>query len=75
MSKERNRVAMLSDLTRLAERLEKRLSEESTTTRRHFDLVAERVEDSVRLVAEVTAHDSTILDNHESRLQKVEKRT
>ena len=43
-------------------------------TRRHFDVVAERIESHVRLVAEVNSHHATILDNHETRLQKIEER-
>lgn len=65
---------MLSDLTRLAERLEKKLGEESTTTRCHVGVVAERVEESVKLAAEVAAHQAAVLDGHESRLQNIDKR-
>jgi hypothetical protein len=64
----------LSDLEdRLEKRLEKRIAEEGTLTRAHFDIMVEKVHDSVRLVAEVSAHHAAILDNHEARLQKVEK--
>ena len=63
-----------SELTDLEKRLEKRISEEGATTRAHFDIMVEKVNDSVRLVAEVNAHHASILDNHESRLQKIEKR-
>jgi len=59
---------------RLGSRLEKRITEEGETTRRHFDIMVEKVNDSVRLVAEVTAHHSTVLDDHEARLQKNERR-
>jgi len=55
--------------TRIADRLEKRIREEEETTRRHFDIMVEKVNDSVRLVAEVAAHHSSVLDNHEARLQ------
>jgi hypothetical protein len=63
-----------SEMTDLEKRLERRISEEGATTRAHFDIMVEKVNDSVRLVAEVTAHHSTVLDNHESRLQKIDKR-
>ena len=56
-------------------RLEKRIAEEGKTTRRHFKIMVERVESAVKLVAEVNAHHSTILDDHENRLQKIEKGT
>ena len=59
---------------RIGSRLEQRITEEGETTRRHFDIMVEKVNDSVRLVAEVTAHHSTVLDDHEARLQKSERR-
>jgi hypothetical protein len=62
-----------SALTDLEKRLEARIAEEGKTTRRHFDIMVEKVNDSVRLVAEVTAHHSTVLDDHETRLQKIER--
>ena len=61
-------------MTDLAKRLERRISEEGATSRAHFDIMVEKVNDSVRLVAEVTAHHTTVLDNHESRPQKIEQR-
>lgn len=56
------------------EYVEKRITEEAVTTRRHFDIMAENVAASVRLVAEVAAHHSTVLDDHETRLKTIEKR-
>jgi exonuclease VII large subunit len=53
-------------------RLEAHISEEGRTTRRHFDIVAERMNDTVKLVAEVAAHHSTVLDDHEHRLRAIE---
>jgi hypothetical protein len=53
---------------------EKRSAEDAVTTRRYFDIMVEKVEESVKLVAEVTAHHSTRLDDHERRLKKIEKR-
>ena len=63
-----------SEMTDLQRHLEKRISEEGAITRAHFDIMVEKVNDSVRLVAEVNAHHATIPDNHESRLQKIEER-
>jgi hypothetical protein len=68
------RSELKSALTDFEQRIEKRISEEGATTRAHFDTMVEKVTDSVRLVAEVNAHHATILDNHESRLQKIEER-
>ena len=77
MSQEHDRVVtasiLKSELTDLEERLEQRITEEGSTTRAHFDIMVEKVTDSVRLVAEVTAHHATILGDHETRLQKIEK--
>ena len=73
MSEEVDRVAMFSDLKAVVTQLEKRISEEGATTRTHFDVMVERVESAVKLVAEVNAHHSTILDDHETRLQKTER--
>ena len=47
---------------------------EAETTRRHFDVMVERVEAHVRIVAEVNSHHRTILNDHEQRLQAIEKR-
>jgi hypothetical protein len=78
MSEERDRVVTVSiletALNDLEKRLEKRIGDEGAATRTHFDVMVERVESAVKLVAEVNAHHATVLDNHESRLQKIEKR-
>ena len=55
-------------------KLERRISEEGGATRAHFDIMVEKMDDTVRLVAEVAAHHGIVLDNHEARLQKIEKR-
>jgi hypothetical protein len=44
---------------------------EGEMTRRHFDVMVERVEAAVRIVAEVNAHQGTVLGNHEVRLQAI----
>ena len=55
--------------------LEARIKEEGATARRHFDVMAEKVEAAVRIVAEGHVHLETVVDNHEARLQTLEKRT
>ena len=63
---------MISDLDAVVQRLEKRITEEGAITRAHFNIMVEKVNDSVRLVAEANSHHATVLNNHESRLQKLE---
>ncbi len=46
---------------------------EGETTRRHFDIMVEKVNESVKLVAEATAHNSSRLSDHERRLTTLEK--
>ena len=60
-------------IDRLETKLTNRIVEESETTRRHFDIMVEKVEAAVRIVAEVNAHHAVVLDNHEFRLKKIEK--
>jgi hypothetical protein len=58
---------------RMEERFDRRLREEHETTRRHFDVMVERIEAAVRIVAEGHHHLGTVLDDHEVRLQAIEK--
>jgi HSP20 family molecular chaperone IbpA len=60
---------------RMEARFETRIREEGETTRRHFDVMVEKVEAAVKIVAEGHGHLQTIVDNHETRLQSLEKRT
>jgi hypothetical protein len=53
--------------------MDARLVDLAETMRRHFEAVAERVEASVRIVAEGHAHLMTIVANHQTRLQFLEK--
>jgi phage protein U len=46
---------------------------EGETTRRHFDIMVEKVNDSVKLVAEATAHNTSRLADHERRLTTLER--
>ena len=80
MSDEQDHPAMLSDLSALKrelrsdlEYLKVQIREEGETTRRHFDVVAEQMRDSVKLVAEGVGHHTTVLDDHEHRLREIEK--
>lgn len=56
------------------EAVEARIREEGETTRRHFNVMVEKVEAAVRIVAEGHGHLQTIVDNHEARLQSIENR-
>jgi hypothetical protein len=46
---------------------------EAEATRRHFDIVAESLRESVKMIAEGHAHSSARLDNHETRLKRLER--
>jgi len=82
MTDEQDRVAMLSDLRKLEGRLEARIItrvEEITKTnheemRRHFDIMVERVEAAVKIVAEVNTHHAVVLDDHQMRLKTIERK-
>ena len=50
------------------------ISKQSKTDRRYFRMLAEDVRDSIRVVAEGTAHNTARLTDHENRLRKLEKR-
>jgi hypothetical protein len=65
--------ALTSAVNDLEKRLEERITEEGKTSRRHMDVIAERLESHLKLVAEVNVHHGTVLDNHDKRLQKIEK--
>ena len=47
---------------------------EGETTRRHFDVMVEGMKADVKLVAEANSHHTTILDDHERRIQAIERR-
>jgi hypothetical protein len=40
--------------------------------RTHFDLMVEKMQDSVKLVAEATGHHAVRLDDHEKRIKRLE---
>jgi hypothetical protein len=67
-------VKVREEMRQLQVNLEARMREESETTRRHFNVVAERIEAMVRVVAEGHGHLQSVVENHEQRLQTIEKR-
>jgi hypothetical protein len=44
------------------------------TTRRHFEIMVEKMQDAVKVVADGPARNSQRLDNHERRLTSLEKK-
>lgn len=65
--------AQFSRIDERFETVEARIREEGETTRRHFNVMVEKIEAAVRIVAEGHDHLRTVVDNHEARLQSVEK--
>jgi hypothetical protein len=57
------------------DRLEKHLIEEHQTTRRHFDVVAERIEAKLMLFAEGYQANHDRLEDHERRIRSLETRS
>jgi hypothetical protein len=45
---------------------------EGERTRRHFAVMVEKMQESVKLVAEATAHHVIRLDDHEKRIRRLE---
>lgn len=58
----------------LQKRIEKRMKEDAETTRRHFDVVAESLRDTIKVIAESEAHHATVLGDHEVRIKTLEGR-
>lgn len=54
-------------------RLETALRTTAAETRAHFDVVAERFRDDVRTIADGYDQHTTVLDDHEARLQRLEQ--
>jgi hypothetical protein len=65
--------ALRTELSDCIERVEQLVKEEGETTRRHFDFMVETIQDSVKIVAEATAHQTVVLDDHEARLKSIER--
>jgi uncharacterized protein YicC (UPF0701 family) len=51
------------------------ITREGRRTRRHFNVMVEKVEAAVKIVAEVNSHHATVLDDHEARLKTIENRS
>lgn len=68
------RDAMQSDIAAAKFELRAEIKREGRRTRRHFNVMVEKVEAAVKIVAEVNAHHSVVLDDHEARLKSIEKR-
>ena len=49
------------------------IKQSADDNRRYFQMLTGQIRDSVTIVAEVTAHNSSRLDNHEKRLKTLEK--
>lgn len=63
------------DLRELRTDIEARIKEDGEATRRHFNVMVEKVEAAVRIVAEDRGDLQTVADNHEVRRRTIEKRT
>ena len=57
----------------LEARLVERIVQEGETTRRHFDIMVERMNDIAKVVAEGVVHHTTVLDDHEHRIKTLER--
>jgi len=53
--------------------LRAQIKAEGETTRRHFDVMVEKMSDSVKIVAESTSHHATRINDHEGRLKQLER--
>ena len=54
------------------EGLRAEIKAEGEKTRRHFDVMVEKMQESVKLVAEATAHHAVRLDDHDKRIKRLE---
>jgi hypothetical protein len=73
---------MLAGLTKLENRFKRsdarfdrfraEMKREGKAIRIHFDVMVEKMQESVKLVAEATAHHAVRLDDHEKRTERLE---
>jgi septal ring factor EnvC (AmiA/AmiB activator) len=63
-----------TEVDRRFDELERRIAAEHAETRRHFEVVAERLEGHLRLFAERGDVDHQRLEDHETRIRTLEKR-
>jgi hypothetical protein len=54
------------------EKLRAEMKAEGEKTRLHFDVMVEKMQESVKLVAEATAHHAVRLDDHDKRIKRLE---
>ena len=54
------------------EKLRAEMKAEGERTCRHFDVMVEKMQESVKLVAEATSHHAVRLDEHEKRIKCLE---
>jgi uncharacterized coiled-coil protein SlyX len=54
------------------DKLRAEMKAEGEKTRRHFDVMGEKMHESVTLVAEATAHSAVRVDDHEKRIKRLE---
>lgn len=52
--------------------LKRELKRHEDTLRTHFNVMVERMQESVKIVAEATAHHVVRLDGHETRIKRLE---
>ena len=54
------------------EKLRAEMKADGERTRRHFDVMVERMQQSVKIVAEATAHHAVRLEDHDTRIKRLE---
>lgn len=67
------RSELQAEIRTVRDELSERIKEEGETTRRHFNIMLEKIDAAVRIVADGTAHQTVVLDNHEARLKALEQ--
>ncbi len=55
-------------------KLEKILEEYKEETKRHFDVVAESIEDKIQIIAEQVANNTEKLEEHSQRFDKIDQK-
>jgi hypothetical protein len=61
-----------ADVKSVEKKLRAEMKSEGKTTRRYFEVMVEKMQESVKLVAEGTAHHTVRLDDHEKRIKRLE---
>jgi len=51
-----------------------KIKKEGEETRNHFDVVVEKLEDNIKILAEKLSYNTESINNHGSRLEKIESR-